>query len=52
MVVDSPDGDGILIKKVGKNKSEKSSATTKEFNRWLSNVLKEDAGVLNELADR
>ncbi len=42
--------DGLLIEKVKKEKSKK--AVTKEFQKWLKNVLKEDKEILDELAVR
>ncbi len=50
----APDGETIVIKKVNKNstitKTKVSSNT--EFKKWLSNVIKEDAEILDELAVR
>jgi len=47
------DGSAFVVKKIDKVKKSKSKlATTKEFNRWLKDVLKEDAEILDELAVR
>ncbi len=43
--------DGIFIRKVEKPKAKKDVAS-KEFKKWLDSVLKEDAEILDELADR
>lgn len=43
--------DAIVIKKVGKKRIEKK-ATLKEFKKWLKEVLREDAEILDELAVR
>lgn len=42
--------EGILI--VGKASTSKSPAANKEFKKWLKDVLREDAEILDELAIR
>ncbi len=47
-----PDIEGfITVKKVSAKKT-KNSASGAEFKKWLDNVLKEDAEILDELANR
>lgn len=47
----SDNEDAIAIKKVSAKKAN-GSAASKEFKKWLTNVLEEDAEILDELADR
>ena len=44
--------DGVLIQKVSKKKIKETAATTREFKKWLEGALKEDAEILDELANR
>lgn len=44
-------GEAIIIRKATQTKTRKS-ATSKEFKKWLKEVLKEDAEILDELAVR
>lgn len=48
------DNDKLVIEKITPSKKTalSSSETTSEFKKWLSDVLKEDAEVLDELALR
>lgn len=51
VVVDSiPDSEVIIIRKVSKAKTQTKKAASAEFKRWLNEVLKEDAEILDELA--
>lgn len=50
IVVDKVEG-GIFVRKAEKQKPKKN-AVNKEFKKWLGEVLKEDAEILNELAER
>ncbi len=43
--------DGLLIRKL-EGQEPKTTVATKEFKKWLDNVLKEDAEILDELSDR
>lgn len=44
-------GDTLMIKKVGKNKSNKSTSNmTHEFRKWIDNTLDENSEILDELA--
>lgn len=49
--VDKADDNSILIKKSTHPKVSPPASRT-EFKKWLTNVLKEDEGILDELADR
>ncbi|OGG27048.1 hypothetical protein A2960_02790 [Candidatus Gottesmanbacteria bacterium RIFCSPLOWO2_01_FULL_39_12b] len=54
IVEKAPDGEAIVIKKVNKTRTKtkaKVSSST-EFKKWLSNVIKEDSEILDELAVR
>ena len=50
VTVDKTDG-AIVIKKSVSQKAAAPASRT-EFKKWLDNVLKEDAGILDELANR
>lgn len=55
VVIDkAPDGESLIVKPVKTTHAKKSkySATSKEFNEWLEHVIKEDAGIIDELAKR
>lgn len=45
-----PDSEAILV--FPTRKKAKSNAVSLEFNKWLDTVLKEDAGLLDDLAER
>ena len=45
-----PEANGVFIRQVTKKQSPKR--TEKEFQNWLSNFIKEDAELLDELAHR
>lgn len=48
-----PEAGGVLIKRASKpSKKRLSSGITPEFKKWLKEALKEDAEILDELADR
>ncbi len=51
VVVKDQNNEAIIIKKLEKTKIKKS-ATSKEFKKWLKEVLREDAEILDELAVR
>lgn len=51
VVEKAPDGDRFVVRKAAIAKSAKSVAD-KEFKKWLKDVLKEDAEILDELAVR
>ncbi len=44
-----PEADGVFIRRVKKSSSPQKRSE-KEFQNWLSNFLKEDAKLLDELA--
>lgn len=50
-VVLSQSDDGIFIKPAAV-KAPKKALVSKEFKKWLDNTLKENAEILDELADR
>jgi AbrB family looped-hinge helix DNA binding protein len=46
-------GEALVIKKATKvNTKAKKSGVSADFKKWLSDVLVEDAGILDELAKR
>ena len=46
-----PGEEGLIIKKAPAKKTKKTASST-EFKRWLADVLKEDAEILEELSVR
>lgn len=50
-VEESPDGNGVLVRKITKV-TKKREGVNKEFKNWLKEALKEDAEILDELANR
>ena len=46
------DDEGVITVKKVSAKKQNPSASSTEFKKWLSNVLEEDAEILDELADR
>lgn len=53
VVVDkAPNGEGILIRKVGKTLKTGGAKVDLEFKKWLGDALKEDKEILDELALR
>lgn len=51
IVEQTPEGEGLVVMKAGRRRSLKRVAS-KEFQRWLKQVIKEDAEILDELAVR
>ncbi len=51
VMVDCADGT-VLIRKVKKDGQAKKSGVSREFYQWLNKVLKEDKGILDDLAVR
>lgn len=47
-----PEAGGVLIRKTSKPAKKISSGVTPEFRKWLKEALKEDAEILDDLADR
>lgn len=45
-----PDSEAILV--FPTRKKTKSNAVSSEFNKWIDTVLKEDADLLDDLAER
>ena len=45
----APFGDVIVIRKKQSKKSKSDAAVSKEFKKWLRNVLEEDKEILDEL---
>lgn len=52
VVEKTPNGDAVIKKVDRANRRVKKSAVSEEFEKWLDQVLKEDAEILDELALR
>lgn len=51
VVEEAPEGDRFVVRRAN-SVTPKKPAASKEFNKWLKDALKEDAGILDELAVR